>query len=110
MTRARQQVTTPSQMQIRLYKCTFGISVPTAAAGPTSFEVLRTKNHTYQGQNFLAIEARLPFDGLSNYNNWCLEYMYLCAGYGLRPTGCGENYVFETGRFFNDYLHQNPLQ
>ncbi|XP_035694655.1 neurogenic locus notch homolog protein 3-like [Branchiostoma floridae] len=62
-----------------------------------AFEVLRTANQTYKGVDFFAIEARLPADGLSATENWCRDYQNLCAGYGLRPTGCGENNAVQGG-------------
>ncbi|XP_078678248.1 uncharacterized protein LOC144914329 [Branchiostoma floridae x Branchiostoma belcheri] len=70
-----------------------GISAPTEAAGSHAFEVLRTTNQLYKGTNFFAIEARLPVDGLSASANWCSDYQNMCEGFGLRPTGCGEEYA-----------------
>ncbi|XP_035660889.1 sushi, von Willebrand factor type A, EGF and pentraxin domain-containing protein 1-like [Branchiostoma floridae] len=55
-----------------------------------AFEVLNVANQTYQGVDFFAIEARLPEDGQSGSENWCKDYRLLCAKYGLKPTGCGE--------------------
>ncbi|XP_035686770.1 collagen alpha-1(VI) chain-like [Branchiostoma floridae] len=58
-----------------------------------SFEVLRTANQQYRDVDFFVIKARLPADGLSASENWCRDYQRLCAQYGLRPTGCGEQYA-----------------
>ncbi|XP_078681627.1 polycystin-1-like protein 2 [Branchiostoma floridae x Branchiostoma belcheri] len=65
--------------------------------GNHAFEVLRTANQAYNGVDFFAIEAKLPADGLSSTSDWCRDYQNLCAGYGLRPTGCGEDYAVEGG-------------
>ncbi|XP_019631700.1 PREDICTED: fibropellin-1-like isoform X2 [Branchiostoma belcheri] len=64
-----------------------------ASAGNHAFEILRTANQHYQGFDFFAIEARLPADGLSASENWCRDYQNLCSDFGLRPTGCGEQYA-----------------
>ncbi|KAI8485993.1 DNA repair protein Rad9,Rhp9 [Branchiostoma belcheri] len=61
--------------------------------GNHAFEILRTANQSYQGFDFFAIEARLPADGLSASENWCRDYQNLCSDFGLRPTGCGEQYA-----------------
>eukprot|EP00058_Branchiostoma_floridae_P008373 XP_002593861.1 hypothetical protein BRAFLDRAFT_75679 [Branchiostoma floridae] len=77
-------------------------------AGNHAFEVLRTANQTYKGSDFisqeyegvdfLVIEAKLPADGLSATENWCRDYQNLCAEYGRRPTGCGEDWAVQGGR------------
>ncbi|XP_078583835.1 uncharacterized protein LOC144866348 [Branchiostoma floridae x Branchiostoma japonicum] len=71
-----------------------------------AFEVLRTANQQYEGIDFLAIEAKLPVDGLSATENWCWDYRNLCAEYGRRPTGCGESWAVEGGR----HVHQNFIK
>ncbi|XP_066292622.1 uncharacterized protein [Branchiostoma lanceolatum] len=58
-----------------------------------AFEVLRTANQQYRKVDFLVIKARLPANGQSVTLNWCADYRNLCAKYGRRPTGCGENAV-----------------
>ncbi|CAH1273057.1 PKD1L3 [Branchiostoma lanceolatum] len=65
--------------------------------GNHAFEVLRTANQQYNGVDFLAINARLPANGLSNTSDWCRDYQNLCAEFGLRPTGCGEDYAVQGG-------------
>ncbi|KAI8488057.1 carbohydrate binding [Branchiostoma belcheri] len=75
---------------------TWNGSVPTCTQNH-AFEVLRTANQTYNGVDFFAIEAKLPEDGLSAGSEWCRDYQNLCASYGLRPTGCGENRAVESG-------------
>ncbi|XP_078610886.1 E-selectin-like [Branchiostoma floridae x Branchiostoma japonicum] len=70
---------------------TWNGSVPTCTRNH-AFEVLRTASQQYKGVDFFAIEARIPADGLSATENWCRDYQNLCAGYGLRPTGCGETW------------------
>eukprot|EP00058_Branchiostoma_floridae_P016735 XP_002602223.1 hypothetical protein BRAFLDRAFT_76912 [Branchiostoma floridae] len=79
------------------YKCDLSISAPTAAAGLHAFQVVRTANQRYLGVDFFAIHARLPADGLSASENWCRDYQNLCEGFGLRPTGCGEDYAVDGG-------------
>ena len=54
-----------------------------------AFQVLRSKNITYNGYDFLALEVRVPADGLSKSSNWCFDYQYLCEDFQRRPTGCG---------------------
>ncbi|XP_078580242.1 uncharacterized protein LOC144864240 [Branchiostoma floridae x Branchiostoma japonicum] len=71
-----------------------------ASGGNHAFEVLRTANQHYQGFDFFAIEARLPSDGLSASEDWCRDYQNLCAEYGLRPTGCGEQYAVNGADFY----------
>ncbi|XP_066292606.1 uncharacterized protein [Branchiostoma lanceolatum] len=65
--------------------------------GNHAFEVLRTANQQYNGVDLLAINARLPADGLSNTSDWCRDYQNLCAEFGLRPTGCGEDDAVQGG-------------
>ncbi|XP_078583731.1 uncharacterized protein LOC144866251 [Branchiostoma floridae x Branchiostoma japonicum] len=87
-------------------------TVCTGSAGNHSFEVLRTANQTYKGVDFisqeyegidfLVIEAKLPAHGLSATENWCRDYQNLCAEYGKRPTGCGEDWADEGGRLSNE--------
>eukprot|EP00058_Branchiostoma_floridae_P022733 XP_002608223.1 hypothetical protein BRAFLDRAFT_87876 [Branchiostoma floridae] len=94
---------------------------PVLASGNHAFVVLRTANQHYQGFDFFAIEARLPADGLSASENWCRDYQNLCADYGLRPTGCGEQYAvhgadtyvrcvteYNSDPYINDTLGCNP--
>ena len=57
-----------------------------------AFQVLRSKNITYNGYDFLALEVRVPADGLSKSSNWCFDYQYLCEEFQRRPTGCGGSY------------------
>ncbi|XP_078681624.1 uncharacterized protein LOC144916369 [Branchiostoma floridae x Branchiostoma belcheri] len=76
--------------------------VPTCT-GNHAFEVLRTANQTYNGVDFFAIEAKLPADGLSSTSDWCRDYQNLCAGYRLRPTGCGEKWAVEGGSDSHSY-------
>eukprot|EP00058_Branchiostoma_floridae_P018043 XP_002603532.1 hypothetical protein BRAFLDRAFT_79068 [Branchiostoma floridae] len=61
----------------------------------------------YNGVDFFAIEARLPADGLSATEDWCRDYQNLCAGYGLRPTGCGENWAVEDR---SDSYYYGPIR
>ncbi|CAH1225288.1 OIT3 [Branchiostoma lanceolatum] len=68
-------------------------------SGPHAFEILRTANQQYRGINFFVIKARLPADGLSVSENWCRDYQRLCAQYGLRPTGCGEQFAINNGHY-----------
>ena len=58
-----------------------------------AFKVLRSKNVTYRGYNFLALEVRVPADGLSRSPNWCYDYQYLCEDFNRRPTGCGSTWA-----------------
>ena len=58
-----------------------------------AFQVLRAKNVTYELNNFLALEVRVPADGLSRSSNWCYDYQYLCEDFNRRPTGCGRYYI-----------------
>ena len=55
--------------------------------------MLRSKNITYNGYDFLALEVRIPADGLSKSSNWCFDYQYLCEEFQRRPTGCGSLYI-----------------
>ena len=57
-----------------------------------AFQVLRSKNITYSGYQFLVLEVQLPADGLSRSPNWCFDYQYLCEEFNRRPTGCGNGY------------------
>ncbi|CAH1266864.1 FN1 [Branchiostoma lanceolatum] len=86
--------------------------------GNHAFEVLRTANQQFRGANFLAINAKLPADGLSATSNWCRDYQNLCAEFGLRPTGCGERGLtsirlrcmidYNSNRYINNALDCNP--
>ena len=58
--------------------------------------MLRSKNITYYGYDFLALEVRVPADGLSKSSNWCFDYQYLCEEFQRRPTGCGSYYGFHS--------------
>ncbi|KAI8489355.1 hypothetical protein Bbelb_327980 [Branchiostoma belcheri] len=86
-----------------LLKLEFVVAICCACVGTShgqgnhAFEVLRTANQTYEGVDFFVIQAKLPANGLSASPNWCSDYKNLCAGYGLRPTGCGEDYATEGG-------------
>ena len=61
-----------------------------------AFQVLRSKNVTYKGYEFMALEVRVPADGLSKSSNWCYDYQYLCKDFHRRPTGCGITYISDT--------------
>ena len=61
-----------------------------------AFQVLRSKNITYKGYQFLVLEVRVPTDGLSTSPNWCYDYRYLCEEFHRRPTGCGDIYGPDT--------------
>ena len=54
--------------------------------------MLRSKNITYSGYQFLVLEVKLPTDGLSRSPNWCSDYQYLCEEFYRRPTGCGDGH------------------
>ena len=54
--------------------------------------MLRSKNITYRGYQFLVLEVKLPADGLSRSPNWCFDYQYLCEEFHRRPTGCGDGH------------------
>ena len=54
-----------------------------------AFQVLRSKNVTYNSYNFLALEVSVPWHGRSKSPNWCYDYQYLCEAFHRRPTGCG---------------------
>ena len=58
--------------------------------------MIRSKNVTYNGYDFLALEVDVPADGLSRSANWCYDYQYLCADFNRRPTGCGATYSSST--------------
>ena len=53
-----------------------------------AFQVLRSKNVTYNSYNFLALEVFVPGHGRSKSPNWCYDYQYLCEAFHRRPTGC----------------------
>ena len=55
--------------------------------------MLRSENITYNGYDFLALEVRVPADGLSKSSNWCFDYQYLCDEFQRRPTGCGSQFT-----------------
>ena len=57
-----------------------------------AFKVLRSKNVTHGGYQFLALEVQVPADGLSKSVNWCVDYTYLCGDFHRRPSGCGSHY------------------
>ncbi|XP_078692122.1 uncharacterized protein LOC144922322 [Branchiostoma floridae x Branchiostoma belcheri] len=80
-----------------------GIIIPT---GEHAFEVLRTANQTYREVDFFVIEAKLPDNGQSASSDWCRDYQKLCGQYGLRPTGCGEDWAVEGG-IHSDWTHSN---
>ncbi|CAH1272911.1 SCUBE2 [Branchiostoma lanceolatum] len=75
----------------------FSLITSGGGQGNHAFEVLLTANQQYNGVSFFAINARLPADGLSNTSDWCRDYQNLCAEYGLKPTGCGEDYAVQGG-------------
>ena len=54
--------------------------------------MLRSKNVTFFDYDFLALEVRVPKDGLSKSPNWCYDYKYLCEDFHRRPTGCSNIY------------------
>ncbi|CAH1272977.1 PKD1L3 [Branchiostoma lanceolatum] len=78
-------------------------ATPRATPANHAFEVLRTANQQYRGVDLFAINARLPADGLSNTSDWCRDYQNLCAEYGLRPTGCGEDWAVQGGTYSQSY-------
>ena len=55
--------------------------------------MLRSKNITYNGYDFLALEVRVPTDGRSASSNWCYDYQYMCNEFHRKPTGCGVTYI-----------------
>ena len=63
-----------------------------------AFQVLRSKNITYKGYQFLVLEVQIPTDGLSTSPNWCYDYRYLCEEFHRRPTGCGSGTGYFTCR------------
>ena len=62
-----------------------------------AFHVLRFKNVTYYGYDFLALEVTVPADGLSRSPNWCYDYQFLCDDFNRRPTGCGSRWASSPG-------------
>eukprot|EP00058_Branchiostoma_floridae_P016734 XP_002602222.1 hypothetical protein BRAFLDRAFT_76911 [Branchiostoma floridae] len=62
-----------------------------------AFEVLRNTSQQYQGVDFVVIEARIPDDGRSASESWCRDYQNLCAEFGLKTTGCGEDWAVNGG-------------
>ena len=48
---------------------------------------------TFYGTELLALEVRVPTDGLSKSPNWCYDYQYLCEDFHRRPTGCSKYFV-----------------
>ncbi|KAI8499070.1 hypothetical protein Bbelb_235230, partial [Branchiostoma belcheri] len=73
-----------------------------------AFEVLRIANQTYQEIDFFVIEARLPADGQSGSQNWCNDYKLLCAKYGLKPTGCGNELMDSVADVDRDIVCPSP--
>ena len=63
--------------------------------------MLRSKNITFNGYDFLALEVRVPADGLSRSSNWCFDYQYLCEEFQRRPTGCGGSYFSSISEWSN---------
>ena len=63
-----------------------------------AFQVLRSKNITNSGYQFLVLEVQLPADGLSRSPNWCFDYQYLCEEFHRRPTGCGSGSGYSSCR------------
>ena len=57
--------------------------------------MLRSKNATYRGYDFLALEVRVPADGLSKSSNWCYDYQYLCEDIHRRPTSCSASWGYQ---------------
>ena len=55
---------------------------------PLQFEVLEQRPVNFQGIDYLALKVRLR-GARSTTENWCREYQTLCAGFEMRPTGCG---------------------
>ena len=81
--------------------------------------MLRSKNITYKyryssdakGYDFLALEVRVPADGLSKSSNWCYDYQYLCEDFHRRPTGCSipDQYTDCRDNYNSDMNIENTL-
>ena len=61
-----------------------------------AFQVMRSKEVTYKGYDFLALEVTVPADGLSRSPNWCYDYQFLCDDFNRRPTGCSSPWASST--------------
>ena len=61
------------------------------ASSDSNFHVLSTKTIKY-GEDYLVIQAKLPSNYESKYENWCRDYERLCRSFRKRPTGCGLSY------------------
>lgn len=57
-----------------------------------SFNVLKKKDITYSGINYVLLKVSLSSPTAVN-DTWCVEYEKLCQGYGASPTGCGDTYT-----------------
>ena len=80
-----------------------------------AFKVIRSKNVTKNGYDFLALEVQVPADGHSRSANWCYDYQYLCEEFHRRPTGCGatftvfSNYKECSDKYNSDMIIGDPL-
>jgi hypothetical protein len=60
---------------------------------PSAFQVLAAVPLTSGGRNYTVLKVALPASGTANGPTWCDDYSYLCAQFGMAPTGCGDPYV-----------------
>ena len=63
------------------------------ASSDSNFHVLSTKTIKLD-EDYLVIQAELPSNYESKYENWCRDYERLCRSFRKRPTGCGLAHQF----------------
>ena len=54
----------------------------------SGFEVLGTRETSYDNKEFLVIEAALPEDARAIHDNWCQDYQKMCYSFGKFPVAC----------------------
>ena len=51
----------------------------------SSFKVVDSRSYVHGNRSYLVLKTRIPSEGLSKFDNWCLDYRRLCTGYDMRP-------------------------
>lgn len=51
----------------------------------SNFDVVDRRNIVYENRSYLVLKMRIPVSAVSKFDNWCVDYQRLCAGYEMRP-------------------------
>ena len=75
----------------------------------SAFQVVETKDSTYEGHEVLVVKAHIPSNGVALSENWCEDYKLMCYYYGYRPTGCGVDYADDINYASCRYDYQSVM-